>query len=263
MYEIGILGVGKMGGSILEGMLTNDLYSKKDMLLMVHSKDKFEDYKEDGFNVTFDPVDLFYSCKTIIIAIKPQMFKEVLNCCDKYDFDRRSIISIAAGVKIEQLEKYFKNATIIRAMPNTPALISSAVTTVCFNKDNEYVTSAINIFNSIGKTYKVTEEEMDTTLPLNGSMPAYAYLFMKAFIDAAVKAGIDPEIAKGLCANSVISSAKMVLSTSETIETLIDNVCSKGGTTIAGLDKLREENFEKAIYDCYDACVKRSIELGK
>lgn len=263
MYEIGILGVGKMGGSILEGMLTNDLYSKKDMLLMVHSKDKFEDYKEDGFNVTFDPVDLFYSCKTIIIAIKPQMFKEVLNGCDKYDFDRRSIISIAAGVKIEQLEKYFKNATIIRAMPNTPALISSAVTTVCFNKDNEYVTSAINIFNSIGKTYKVTEEEMDTTLPLNGSMPAYAYLFMKAFIDAAVKAGIDPEIAKGLCANSVISSAKMVLSTSETIETLIDNVCSKGGTTIAGLDKLREENFEKAIYDCYDACVKRSIELGK
>ena len=263
MYEIGILGVGKMGGSILEGMLTNDLYSKKDMLLMVHSKDKYEDYKDDGFNVTFDPADLFYSCKTIIVAIKPQMFKEVLTGAQKYDFDRRSIISIAAGVKIEKLLEYFKNATIIRAMPNTPALISSAVTTVCFNNDNEYVTSAINIFNSIGKTYKVKEEEMNQTLPLNGSMPAYAYLFMKAFIDAAVKQGIDEETAKGLCANSVISSAKMVLSTSETIDTLIKNVCSKGGTTLAGLDKLYENNFEKAVEECYNACVNRSIELGK
>lgn len=263
MYEIGILGVGKMGGSILEGMLTNDLYSKKDMLLMVHSKDKYEDYKEDGFNVTFDPIDLFYSCKTIIIAIKPQMFKEVLSGASQYDFDRRSIISIAAGLKISALESYFKNATIIRAMPNTPALISSSVTTVCFNKDNEYVTSAINIFNSIGKTYKVKEEEMDTTLPLNGSMPAYAYLFMKSFIESAKKMGIDEDTAKGLCCNSVISSAKMILSSSDSIDTLINNVCSKGGTTIAGLDKLYENELPKAVDECYKACVNRSIELGK
>ena len=104
---------------------------------------------------------------------------------------------------------------------------------------------------------------MDATLPLNGSMPAYLYLFAKSFIDIAVKNGVDYETAKKLTAESIISSSKMILSSPDSIDTLINNVCSKGGTTIAGLYELYDNNFKEAVEKCYDACYRRSIELAK
>ena len=104
---------------------------------------------------------------------------------------------------------------------------------------------------------------MDASLALNGSMPAYLELFAKAFIDKAVEDGIDYEIAKKLTCESIISSASLILQSDEAIEQLIKNVCSKGGTTLAGLDKLYEYKFEEAIYECSEACKNRSKELSK
>ena len=106
---------------------------------------------------------------------------------------------------------------------------------------------------------------MDATLPLNGSMPAYLYLFAKTFIEAGVKNGISYDISKELTARSIIASAKMILDSEDSIDTLINNVCSKGGTTIQGLYELynKDNDFIKAIERCYEECMKRSIELSK
>ena len=149
-------------------------------------------------------------------------------------------------------------------MPNTPALINMAVITYASNNfDSKYVSLAEKIFGSIGSFYKINENQMDATLALNGSMPAYIDLFIKAFIDKAVKDGIDYETAKGLTVESIIASCNLVLKSNDDIDTLIKNVCSKGGTTIAGLDKLYENNFVKAIEECSEACKNRSKELAK
>lgn len=264
MYQIAILGVGKMGGAILEGVLRCGVYQKEDILLYIHSQDKLNKYLNDGYNVTNDVDTVFENAKIILLAIKPQMFPEALASAKNYDFSGRCIISIAAGLTISYIQTYFSGAFIVRAMPNTPAQIGQGVTTLCANDEsNMYFTSALRVFRSIGVAYPIKESQMDDSLALNGSMPAYLYYFALCFIDQAVKDGIDFETAKKLTAESIKSSANMILKSDDPIEVLIDNVCSKGGTTIAGLEELKNNGFKETIEKCIKACSNRSRELSK
>ena len=265
MYKFAILGVGKMGSSILNGILEAKIYDKKDILLNLYSKEEIEYYGNKlGFNYVTDPKLLFESAELTLLSIKPQVFPEIEEIAKSIDFNKRGIISIAAGITLDYLHSLFKNADIVRIMPNTPALIKKAVATITSkNKDSKFYDIAFKIFNSIGKCYEIDESQMDATIPLNGSMPAYLELFAKAFIDKALKDGIDYEVAKGLVCESIISSAELILKSDEPIETLIKNVCSKGGTTLAGLDRLYDYKFEEAIYECSEACKYRSKELKK
>ena len=263
MNKLGIIGLGKMGNSILEGIISSGIYKKNEIILGLHSEAKLQKYGEEGYNTTLNNEDIFMDSEIILVSVKPQAFDEACKEAKKYDFRGKCVISIMAGIKIETLETYFKNASIFRTMPNTPALIKSGVTTVSCNVENKYQDIVLDIFNSIGKAYMITEDLMDASLPLNGSMPAYLYLFAKIFIEMGAKNGIDYETSKNLTAESIIASANMILSSNDSIDTLIKNVCSKGGTTIAGLYELYDNNFEDAVKKCYDACVNRSIELSK
>jgi pyrroline-5-carboxylate reductase len=264
MYQLAILGVGKMGSAILNGIMKSCLYKKEDILLYVHSDEKLDFYSKNGYQVTNNVERVFEDSKIILLAIKPQMFPEVLEPSKKYDYTARCVISIAAGLSISYIEGYFQNAFVVRAMPNTPAQIGRGVTTVCSNdSSNIYFKSAMNIFNSIGVAYEIEEDKMDDSLALNGSMPAYLYLFAKAFIEDAKENGIDFETAKKLAVESIKSSCDMILESKDSIDTLITNVCSKGGTTLAGLDELKKNNFEETIKKCARACANRSKELSK
>lgn len=259
MYKLGIIGLGKMGLSILNGITKSNIYNKEDIILY----DKFPINNSD-YKIADDINDVLSNSEIIFLAIKPQNLTDIKEDAIKYDYNNKCIISILAGIAINKLADIFKNATIVRAMPNTPALIGMGVATVSTNnKNSSFYNDAINIFSSIGKAYKVDEEDIDKLLPLNGSMPAYIYYYAKGFIDEAVKMGIDYEIAKQVCCESMISSCNLVLNSSDDINTLINNVCSKGGTTIAGLDKLKENGIDKSISECYLACFNRSKELGK
>jgi len=265
MYKFGILGVGKMGSSILNGIIEAKIFDKKDILLNLFTEEEKEYYGNKlGFNYVLDANKLLSSCEVTLISIKPQVFGEIENIAKSIDFSNRGIISIAAGITLDYLHSIFKGAEIVRIMPNTPALIKMAVATICSkNKESKYYEIAFKIFNSIGKCYEIDESQMDATIPLNGSMPAYLELFAKAFIDKALKDGIDYDVAKALVCESIISSANLIIKSDETIDTLIKNVCSKGGTTLAGLDKLYEYKFEEAIYECSEACKNRSSELKR
>lgn len=265
MYKFGILGVGKMGSSILNGILEANIFDKKDILLNLYSDEEVKYYGEKlGFNYVRDAKKLFESCELTLLSIKPQVFPEIEDIAKSIDFNKRGIISICAGITLDYLYTLFKNAEIVRIMPNTPALIKKAVATITSkNTKSKCYDVAFKIFNSIGKCYEIDESLMDATIPLNGSMPAYLELFAKAFIDKAVKDGVDYETAKKLTCESIISSAYLILNSSDSIDTLIKNVCSKGGTTLAGLDKLYEYKFEEAISECSEACKNRSIELKR
>ena len=262
MYKLGILGVGKMGGAILNGIVKSKYYQNNEIMFYTKSLEKHIKYQNDGFVLANDALDLFKNSQTILIAIKPQMFSEVLECAKGYNFNGQCVISIAAGKDINTIKSYFNSATIVRAMPNTPSMINYGSTTICTNnKDNLYYNS-INILKTIGTVTEIEEEQMDISLPLNGSMPAFLYLFAKGFIEKAIKYGIDETKAKELCSEAIIGSAKMILESNLPIDTLIDNVCSKGGVTLEGLSKLNENNFTKAIDECYEACIKRAKELN-
>ena len=265
MYKFGILGVGKMGSSILRGIISSGIFKKEEILLNLYTDDEVKKYSEEGFDyIKNDPKKLFELCDLTLLSVKPQVFPEITKIADTIDFSGKGIMSIMAGITISSIEKHFKNANIVRVMPNTPALIQKAVATVCSKDTNSvYYKQVFEILSSIGVAYPIEEDKMDESLPLNGSMPAYLELFAKAFIDKAVEDGIDYEIAKQLTCQSIISSAYLILESKEPIEQLIANVCSKGGTTIAGLTKLYDNKFENAIYECSEACKNRSKELSK
>jgi pyrroline-5-carboxylate reductase len=263
-YKFGLLGVGKMGSAILGGLIKKDIYKPEEIVIYTLEEDIKEKYKKQGINIANDEIDLFNSSSVTLMAIKPQIYDSVLEKV-KGNYNNKTIISIAPGKKIEYLESFFKDAFIVRAMPNTPALINQAMITYAVNNESEEekIEEAKKIFSSIGKSIVLEEWQIDEAIPLNGSMPAYIFKFAKDFIDCGIGHGLSEEKAKELALNSIIGSSLLALSSPDDLQTLINNVCSKGGTTIAGLEKLEENGFTTSIQACFDACVNRSKELGK
>ena len=257
-YKYSIVGVGKMGSALLNGILKDKSDDKSEILLTVHGDKQKKEYTDLGFNATTDLKEGLSDASFIILSLKPQVVKS-LEIFDEIDFTGKCVISVAAGLTVDYLSGRFKNAEIVMCMPNTPALIGEGVTTICAkNKASKNYEIAKKILSSVGKVYEIDERLMDATVPLNGSMPAYALYFANGFIDYAVKSGVDEKTAKLLVLESIISSAKLALSS-----VLINNVCSKGGTTIAGLDRLISGKVAESIYDCASACAERSEELSK
>ena len=259
MNDVGFLGLGKMGTSILKGILLKSLYKKEKIGFYAPSDKTKEKGINFGINLAKDESDLFKNSKIIILAIEPQKYQEVFSKLKDIDFKDKIIISLAPGKTIDYLKGVFKEAKIARAMPNTPSVINCSVTTIAFG-DGE-IKEVVDIFSSIGEYFLVKEDEIDKAIPLHGSMPAYIFEFVREFTIEAKHFGLDKDEATKLALNAIIGSCELALKSGEELDVLIESVCSKGGSTIAGLNELRNNGFSEAIKKCYDACVKRSIEL--
>jgi pyrroline-5-carboxylate reductase len=175
------------------------------------------------------------------------------------------IISIAAGVKIEKIASVLGNVKIARAMPNTAAAVGEASSVITFNEllTEEDKKLCLDIFNAIGKVQEIKEDLMDDVIPIGGSFTAFEYYFYKGFLESSVARGVPYETAKKMLVQSIIGSAKMIESDDRGIDELINDVCSKGGTTLAGLKEFEDNNLLKIIDDCAVSCANRSRELGK
>ena len=245
MYKIGFLGLGKMGSSILKGILSKELYQKREIAFFAPSVETKTKYQEFGINLVKDEKELFKLSNIVIMAIKPQQYDLVLGKIKDLDFNDKIIISLAPGKTISYLSKNMKGAEIVRVMPNTPALVGKGMTTIAFQ--NEEISIVMDIFSSIGKYVIVKEKQIDEAIPLNGSMPAYLFEFVKAFIEKGMEYGIPKEDAYILALNAIIGSCELALNSNDDIDTLINNVCSKGGSTIEGLNVLRNNHVLEVI----------------
>lgn len=262
-YKLGILGLGKMGSSILFGIIRSNLYSKDEVLLYDVNEEVKNDLKSKGFKFSCNEQELVENVDTLLIAIKPQMFYKLKEL--NYSNLSLTVVSIAAGKTIANLQEIFGNQKFIRVMPNTPALISSGATAIARgeNVDEETFSKVKQIFASIGVVEEIKEDKMNEIIPINGSMPAYLYYFVQAFIEQGVKDGIDYEVAKKLACEAVIGSAKMILETDKSIDQLIKDVCSPGGATLEGLYVFENEKFKETIYKASIACVNKAYDLSK
>lgn len=262
-YKLGILGLGKMGSSILFGIIRSNLYSKDEVLLYDVNEEVKNDLKSKGFKFSCNEQELVENVDTLLIAIKPQMFYKLNEL--NYSNLSLTVVSIAAGKTIANLQEIFGNQKFIRVMPNTPALISSGATAIARgeNVDEETFSKVKQIFASIGVVEEIKENKMNEIIPINGSMPAYLYYFIQAFIEQGVKDGIDYEVAKKLACEAVIGSAKMILETDKSIDQLIKDVCSPGGATLEGLYVFENEKFKETIYKASIACVNKAYDLSK
>ena len=260
MAKIGFIGMGNMGYAILKGLLKE--YGKEELLFTDANRERMESVTaETGVAHIEGNAALASKCEYLVLAVKPQYYQPVLQNIINVVSSRNIIISIAPGITIDQLkEKLGIDMRIVRAMPNTPALVGEGMTGVCYDpalySDEEKATIA-SLFCSFGRMKLVEERLINAVACASGSSPAYVYLFIEALADSAVKYGLPRADAYEMAAQAVLGSAKMVLETGMHPGALKDNVCSPGGTTIAGVSALEEYGFRNSIIKASDACYEK------
>ena len=150
-------------------------------------------------------------------------------------------------------------------MPNTPSLIGYGTTVIAKNKYTNDILfqEAKKIFLSIGTVEEVDDAMINEVIPFNGSMPAFLYYYVKLYLEKAIELKLDESIAKKLIVNTIIGSSMMILNTDNSIEKLINDVCSPGGATLKGLEEMDKANLKLIINNVCDSCIKRAYELSK
>jgi pyrroline-5-carboxylate reductase len=201
----------------------------------------------------------------VILAVKPQSMPDVLREIGG-DLNRALVISIVAGVTIRTISEQTQGAKrIVRAMPNTPALVREGMTALAFSRgvSEEDRLTARAIFEAVGRVIPIEERLMDAVTGLSGSGPAYVFQAIEALADGGVKMGLPRRTAEVLSAQTVLGAAKLVLESGEHPAKLKDRVASPGGTTIAGLHRLEQGGFRATLMGAVEAATKRSQELGR
>ncbi|NLC52747.1 MAG: pyrroline-5-carboxylate reductase [Firmicutes bacterium] len=198
----------------------------------------------------------------VLLAVKPQNVPESLAGLNLAGLP---LLSIVAGYKIAALEALLPAKTkVLRAMPNTPALIGAGITALALGAQSgtKEQAWAERVLSSLGQVVLVPEKLMDAVTGLSGSGPGYVYLFIEALIDGGVLAGLPRALARELAVATVLGSARMVAETGEHPAVLRDMVTSPGGTTIAGLHALEEAGFSGQVMKAVLAAAERSRALG-
>ncbi len=201
----------------------------------------------------------------ILLCVKPQVMDAVLAEIAPETGGKKLVISIAAGITIERIEKALAPGTrVVRVMPNTPALVlagAAGLSRGSVATDDDLATSR-EIFGACGRAVEVDEKLMDAVTGLSGSGPAYVFTVIEALADGGVKQGIPRGLALELAAQTVFGAAKMVLETKEHPAKLRDMVASPGGTTIAGLHEIEKGRLRATLISAVEAATKRGKELG-
>jgi len=266
MALFGIIGIGNMGYPLLKAAIRT--FGTTEVVYTDASEGRREALeKETGIPSLQNAVEVAKECKYLLLAVKPQNFEQLLSVLKNVVSKEHIIISIAAGITIDYIKnKLSQDIKIVRAMPNTPALVDSGMTGICYSNDTftEEEQAVIGrFFSSYGKYEVFDEKLMNAVVCANGSSPAYVYMFIEALADSVVSLGIPRDKAYTLVAQTVLGAAKMVLETNEHPAKLKDNVCSPGGTTIAAVKALEEHGFRNAIMKATDACFAKAEELGR
>lgn len=264
MARFGFIGMGNMGFAMLSG--AKEVYGREDLTFSCRRMERKEEVKEKtGVSFCKDNRKLVKNAEYIVLAIKPQVYPEVLEEIKDSVHDQQIIISIAPGITTESVkESLGGKVRVVRAMPNTPALVKEGMSGVCFSEDRyteEEKKTVTGFFDSFGVCQVVPEKLMNAVVCASGSSPAYVYLFIEALADSAVKYGIPRAQAYTFAAQTVLGSAKMVLETGLHPGVLKDQVCSPGGTTIAAVAALEEEGFRSAVIKAGDACYEKTVSI--
>lgn len=266
MNTIGFLGTGNMGTAILKGIAGSSMKSETKLYAYNPTAAKVDALASYGVQKCSSEVEVAAASQYLFLAIKPQKFDEVLPRIADAITEDTVLVSIAAGIGVEYIRKLTKpNAKVVLAMPNTPLLLGCGATALATEapvSDAEFAVVR-RIFDACGMTAVIEPAQMKEIIAINGSSPAFIYLFAKGFLDYAEQVGLSGNVAKELFAQSLIGSAKMITDSGYSIAELIRQVSSPGGTTLAGLDRFYAGNLTDVVQDACDHCTRRAYELAK
>jgi len=264
--KIAIIGGGKMGSIIAQGLIAQKISSNKDIIVTDIDAARLELLrKSTKLKVSHNNEKAVKNANIIIIAVKPQNMAATLNEISPAIDKNKIVISIAAGITTGFIEAFLASGVrVLRVMPNTPALIGEGAAAVakgsCAKKSD--VKLAHIIFNAVGISVEVEEALIDAVTGLSGSGPAYCFLIIEALIDAGEQMGLPRDLAAKLAMQTMLGAARLCIHSDKQPAELREMVTSPGGTTVAGLKVLEDGKIRATIIAAVEAATKRSKELA-
>ena len=264
---IGFVGAGSMAEALLRGLLREGHCAPEQVGGSGPRAERMEELaKAYGIFTSIDNRALVARSQIVVLSVKPQILRSVLDEISAAMRDDALVVSIAAGVPIRAIEARLRpGSRVVRAMPNTPALVHAAATAIARggHATQADLNDAKRIFDAVGITVALDESQLDAITGLSGSGPAYVMLILEAMSDAGVKVGLSRRTAQLLSAQTLLGSAKLLLETNKHPGALKDMVTSPGGTAITGLHTLEHGGLRTTIIDAVESATKRSHELGQ
>jgi pyrroline-5-carboxylate reductase len=264
---VGFLGCGRMAVALAKGLVRSNLVGPAELIgsdPLEPARVQFMD--ETGGQTTVENGDVLRASDLVVLAVKPDQAGSVLDEVRPRFEGRHVLISVAAGISIERLESGLGGEPrVIRAMPNTPALVGRSATGYTLGRyaRAEDGQLAHRILSAVGLAVEVREQLLDAVTGLSGSGPAYACLMIEALSDGGVAEGLPRETATRLAAQTLLGTARMVLETGLHPAVLREMVASPGGTTVEGLEALEEGGVRGAIIAAVRAAARKARRLGR
>lgn len=267
MNKLAIIGAGSMAEALISGIIENKLIAAKKIWVTNRSnKERLNALKERyGVSISYEQKELVGEANLVILAMKPKDVAAAIAQIKDELTDETLIVSLLAGVSTASIEALAeKSLAIVRAMPNTSAAIGQSATALAVNKyvTEQQMKAAQQMFDTVGFTTFVKEEQLDAVTGLSGSGPAYIYYLVEAMEKSAVEIGLDRELAGALIVQTLIGAAGMISKSAKTPEQLRKEVTSPGGTTEAGIQILQAHGVQEAFVQCIKEATAQSKRLG-
>ncbi|MEI6404616.1 MAG: pyrroline-5-carboxylate reductase [Actinomycetes bacterium] len=262
---VGLIGAGVMGETLLAGLLRSGMKTS-DLLVAERRPDRAAELAEKYHVEVVDNETVAQRAQTVVLLVKPQDMEIVLSEIADSLQPGALVVSIAAGITTAFIESHLSHGThVVRAMPNTPALVDQAMSAISPGStcNDEHLATAQQLLQSVGKVIQLPEKYQDAVTAISGSGPAYIYYVTEAMIEAGVMLGLPRDISTEMVYQTVYGAATMLKETQMHPTVLREQVTSPGGTTVAALRVFDDFKVRAAFLSAMEAARDRSAELGK
>jgi pyrroline-5-carboxylate reductase len=263
---LAIIGTGRMGEALLAGLLRSGWAQPDQIWCTVRRPERASQLIERyGVRADTDSAGAVAAADVVLIAVKPQTIRALLDEVGPKVHEGQTIISVAAGVTTAVIDERIPGQTpVVRVMSNVPVLVDEAMSAIAPGRHAgpEHVAVAEEILAHVGRVVHLSEEHLDAVTALSGSGPAYFFLLAEAMIDAGILLGLSRDVSTELVIQTMMGSAKMLRDTGQHPVELRESVTSPGGTTIAAIRVLEQERVRAAFLNAIEAARNRSAELA-
>lgn len=262
-----VIGAGNMGFAYAKALVKSEFLSKSNLMISDTDPRKTEELEKiSRFDVYSNLEDCLPKADIIFIAVKPYHTEELFMELKPLMKKDQVIVSLMAGVTIENIQKGLGILKVVRAMPNLPAQVAKGLTSFTTSEEvSRLETSTVQqLLNTTGKSVHLdTEKDVDASTGISGSGPAYVFYFMQSMMEAAKKMGFSDYDSKVLVSQTFEGAVELFNQSDLTPLKWMDKVASKGGTTRAALDSMEDNNVKDLIKEAAYAAFNRAVELGK
>ena len=263
--KLGFIGCGNMAQAMIKGIVSKEILKPED----VFASDAYKPGLElanamYGITAAQSNTEVVENADIIVLAVKPYLYEELAAEIKPLLKPEQIVVTIAPGKTLSWMAQQLgENVKVVRSMPNTPSMVGEGMTGVCHNKlvTKEEIDEVCRIMRGFGRVEIVPEYLMDVVVAVSSSSPAYVFMFIEAMADAASADGMPRAQAYEFAAQAVLGSAKMILESDEHPWSLVDKVCSPGGTTIEGVTSLQKDGFENSVIGAVQAAFDKDKKL--